>query len=67
MDSRSRELLADLLLAWEDALRAGHDVPAAELARDCPDLVEPLERRIRVLKATSWLDHPKDSPPVPPR
>ena len=63
MDSRSRELLADLLLAWEDALRAGHDVPAAELARDCPDLVEPLERRIRVLKATSWLDHPKDSPP----
>jgi serine/threonine-protein kinase len=60
MDPESRETLADLLLAWEDAFRAGHDLSAAELARDRPDLIEPLDRRIRVLKATFWIDHPPD-------
>ena len=60
MDPATRETLADLLLAWEDAFRAGHDLPAADLARDHPDLIEPLERRIRVLKATFWIDHPQD-------
>lgn len=60
MDPQTREALADLLLAWEDAFRAGHDVSAAELAADQPDLIEPLARRIRVLKATSWIDHPED-------
>jgi serine/threonine protein kinase len=71
MDPATRETLADLLLAWEDAFRAGHDLPAADLARDHPDLIEPLERRIRVLKATFWIDHPRDpvdgeSDPPPP-
>jgi len=68
MDPRSRDLLADLLLAWEDAFRSGHDVSAVELAREQPDLVEPLERRIRVLKATYRIDHPKepqDAEPAP--
>lgn len=70
MDPRSRELLADLLLAWEDAFRDGNDVSAEELAREHPDLVEPLARRIRVLRATSWLDQPQgwhaDSEPAEP-
>lgn len=60
MDRATRETLADLLLAWEDAFRDGRDVPAAELARDTPELVAPLDRRIRVLKATFWLDHPRE-------
>jgi hypothetical protein len=62
MDPQSRETLADLLLAWEDAFRAGHDLSAAELARDRPDLIEALDRRIRVLKATFWIDHPQEFP-----
>ena len=69
MDPATRETLADLLLAWEDAFRAGHDLPAADLARDHPDLIEPLDRRIRVLKATFWIDRPRDptdSKPDPP-
>ncbi|MGI9176816.1 MAG: serine/threonine-protein kinase [Pirellulales bacterium] len=71
MDPQSRETLADLLLAWEDAFRAGHDLSAAELAREQPALIEALERRIRVLKATFWIDHPQEcsegaSEPPPP-
>jgi hypothetical protein len=62
MDPATREMLADLLLKWEDAFRAGHDLSAAELARDTPALIEPLGRRIRVLKATFWLDHPEEPP-----
>lgn len=61
MDRPSRELLADLLLAWEDAFRSGHEMSAEELARDRPDLIEPLDRRIRVLKATAWIDYPRDA------
>jgi len=73
MDPRSRELLGDLLIAWEDEYEKGRDIPAAELARDHPELVEPLGRRIRVLRATYWIDHPPDlsddasgSDPSPP-
>lgn len=62
MDPEAREALADLLLAWEDAFRAGHDVSAAELVGHQFNLIEPLERRIRVLKATYWIDHAQDPP-----
>jgi hypothetical protein len=61
MDPQTREALAELLLTWDDAFRAGHDVAAEELARDRPNLIEPLARRIRVLKATSWIDQPTDA------
>jgi serine/threonine protein kinase len=43
--------LTDLLLTWEDALARGEKVSAAELCRDCPDLILPLEARIRALCA----------------
>lgn len=71
MDPPSRELLADLLLDWEDAFRSGREMSAAELAHNRPDLIEHLDRRIRVLKATAWIDNPKDSSepthdPAPP-
>lgn len=72
MDQPRREALAELLLAWEDAFRAGRDMSAADLAGDRPELVEPLARHIRVLRATLWLDDPQDaprgdaSPSVPP-
>ena len=43
-----------LVLAWQEHLLKGHDLDAAELCRDCPDLVEELRARIeqaRRLKA----------------
>ena len=52
------ELLAELLLEWEDLYERGQDSPAAELCRESPELVEELSRRIGALKATLWLKNP---------
>jgi serine/threonine-protein kinase len=64
------ELLADLLLRWEELRDRGQDTPAAELCQTCPHLVDELARRINALKVTSWMDMPigsADGPagPVP--
>jgi serine/threonine protein kinase len=58
--SRDEELLAELLLRWEELHERGHDTPAAELAKERADLVTELDRRIRALKAVAWLDAPID-------
>lgn len=70
-----RECLAELLLRWEELFEQGQDTPAAELAKDRPDLVPELARRIKALKAVSWVtqplaDDPSEpgaSPSTPPR
>jgi formylglycine-generating enzyme required for sulfatase activity/serine/threonine protein kinase len=54
------ELLADLMIQWEEALDEGRDVSAADLCKDCPHLVGELSRRIEALKGTSWMDKPVD-------
>lgn len=65
MTERDDNLLAELLLRWEELHDRGQDTPASELAKDNPDLIEELDRRIRVLKRTAWLDKPiDDDPPV---
>lgn len=58
MDDQRREILSDLLLEWEDQFKQGQDIPAAELAREFPELVEDLAQRIVAMKATSWLEDP---------
>ena len=63
VDNQDEELLADLLLRWEELLEEGLDTPASELAPDRPDLVPELDRRIRLLKASAWLDKPIDEDP----
>lgn len=64
MNDRDEELLAELLLRWEELHQRGQDTPATELAKDHPELVEELARRVTALKATAWLDEPlKDDPP----
>jgi hypothetical protein len=60
MDHRSREILAELLLDWEDRCRMGQDTPAGEIAHEHPELVGPLEERIAILKKTLWLDSPSE-------
>jgi tetratricopeptide (TPR) repeat protein/tRNA A-37 threonylcarbamoyl transferase component Bud32 len=71
---RDKELLAELLLKWEELYQRGQDTPAAELAKDHPGLVDELTRRIKVLKRVAWLDKPLDDDPpdddppaIPPR
>lgn len=58
MTDPDEELLADLLLNWEDLYLRGQDTPASELAKDHPHLIDELSRRIRLLKNISWLDDP---------
>lgn len=63
MTDRDKELLAELLLKWEESYERGQDTPATELAKDHPELVTELARRIKVLKTISWLDKPLDDDP----
>jgi len=77
MNEQDEELLADLLLQWEELKQRGQDTPASELAKDRPELIEELKSRIDALKATDWLDKPidddppgddpPDTPPVAPK
>jgi len=62
--SLDEELLGDLLLLWEEFREQGVDTPAHQLAPDRPELVPELDRRIRLLKASAWLDKPVDSEPT---
>jgi hypothetical protein len=58
MEMDRRRAIGDLLLEWEDRFADGVDVSAADLAREHPDLVAELDRRIRALKALLWLERP---------
>jgi tetratricopeptide (TPR) repeat protein len=61
--NRDKELLAEMLLQWEELWERGQDTPATELAKDHPALVTELARRIKVLKTVAWLDKPLDDDP----
>ena len=56
MTEKDEELLADLLLRWEELRDRGLDTPASELCRERPHLTDELDRRIKALKVTSWMD-----------
>ncbi len=58
MDEQNEELLAELLIRWEELFEKGLDVSAFELCTTCPHLVDELARRIKGLKATDWLNKP---------
>lgn len=50
-----KELLAVLLLRWEEAWDLGEEIPAADLCVDCPEIQKELEQKIRVLKRMAWM------------
>jgi serine/threonine protein kinase len=64
VDRDRKELLAELLLRWEELLERGQDTPASELAKDHPELIPQLERRIKALKEIAWLDKPLTDDPL---
>ena len=41
----------ELLAAWEEAHGSGQILTAEQLCADCPELLEPLHRRIQMLRA----------------
>jgi serine/threonine protein kinase/tetratricopeptide (TPR) repeat protein len=55
---KDEDLLADLLLRWDELREQGQDVSSLELCQGCPHLADELARRINALKVTSWLDKP---------
>lgn len=61
MTPKDDELLADLLIRWEELREQDQDVSAVELCQDCPYLADELSRRINGLKATLWLNKPLGS------
>lgn len=64
----SEDHLNSLLAVWQEQHSQGQEVPAAELCRDCPELVEELNRRIQVLRrmnALMQLDAPSSNPEEP--
>jgi len=50
-DARVEELLLD----WEERRENGQDLAAAELCKDCPELVGEVEKGIEALKAAAWM------------
>ena len=58
MDEQNEDLLAELLIRWEELFEKDQDVSAFELCHTCPHLVDELARRIKGLKATDWLNKP---------
>jgi WD40 repeat protein/tRNA A-37 threonylcarbamoyl transferase component Bud32 len=57
---KDEELLADLLLRWDELREEGQDVSSIELCQACPHLADVLERRICALRASDWMDRPID-------
>lgn len=73
MTDSDEDILADLLLRWEELRERGQDTPAEQICQDHSHLLEEFTRRIKILTVTSWLDHPQtskdslsDAPDVPP-
>lgn len=58
MTNEDEEILADLLLRWDELREQGQEVSSIELCQACPHLVDELERRIRALRAADWMDRP---------
>ena len=66
MTDKDEDLLADLLVRWEELREQGRDVSALELCQGCPHLTDELARRINALNVTSWLDKPVEVPSPDP-
>ncbi len=54
-ESNDDEILADLLVKWEDTWDQGEELSAQELCGDRIDLVEPLQVSIATLKQSCWM------------
>jgi len=54
MTEDEKDLIADLLVKWEDAFDQGREISAEELCTDCPHLTQTVRSKIESLKTTAW-------------
>lgn len=54
------DIIADLLLRWEESFEHGDDVAASELCKDHPELVDDVQTKIDDLKKMSWMNQDID-------
>jgi serine/threonine protein kinase len=59
------EKISDLLLRWEEAQERGEDLAAEILCADCPELIEPVRKRIAALRRMDWMTRPRPDEPDP--
>ena len=59
-DTDTQNLIADLLLKWEDSFESGNEISAEELCSDNPDLQNELQKKIKALKKMAWMNHDSD-------
>lgn len=68
MKEEDEEIVAELLLRWDELREQGRDVSSIELCQAHPHLSPEVERRIHALKGLDWLDKqielndPQDNP-----
>ena len=63
MNILDEELLADLLMGWEESVEQGTELSPQELCCEFDHLENEVARRINALKELSWLDR-SSSPPI---
>jgi hypothetical protein len=51
----TNDALTDLLAKWEEAWEHGHEIPAAELCAEHPELIEVIVQKIDRLKRMAWM------------
>jgi len=63
VNASDEELLAELLICWEESVEKGTELSPQELCFECDHLEDEVARRIKALKELSWLDQ-ASSPPI---
>ncbi len=59
----TEDRIADILLQWDELREQGQDVPAEDLCREHPELVEEVRRRIQALQAMYRIPNGVGVPP----
>jgi len=54
MTEDEKDLIADLLVKWEDAFDQGQEISAEELCTHCPHLTQTVRSKIESLRTTAW-------------
>lgn len=65
MEQNDEDLLLDLLMRWEELRNRGQSISVDALCRERPDLRDELQKRIKALEATAWLEKPSDDDDPP--